>query len=101
MRTTSSLEAINSVIQRSFPGKTNIFKFIESLRLYESRKSEDLHKLSIGEIPYRQLERKRAVDRERERKIVFFSNQLDFGYISVEEFLESMSSHDILPPAGA
>lgn len=85
MRTTSSLEAINSAIQRSFPGQTNIFKFIESLRLYEARKSEDLYKLSTNEILDKQLQRKRAVDRER-KKISYFTAQLKNGDISVSCF---------------
>lgn len=101
MRTTSSLESVNSVIQRSFPGKTNIFKFIDSLKLYESRKSEDLYKLSNGEMSYRQLERKRRVDREREQKIVHLTSQLKNGYITVASFLEYMSANEILPQVGA
>lgn len=100
MRTTSSLEAINSVIQRSFPGQTNIYKFIESLRLYESRKSEDLYKMSTSGISNRQLERKRAVDKEREEKILYFTTQLKNGEISTSLFLESMSGKDVLPPVG-
>lgn len=100
MRTTSSLEAINSAIQRSFPGRTNIYKFIESLRLYEARRSEDLYKLSTNEISDKQLKRKRAVDRERERKISYFTTKLKNGEISVILFLESMSGNDVLPPVG-
>lgn len=100
MRTTSSLEAINSVIQRSFPGHTNIYKFIESLRLYDAQKSENLYKLSINDISNKQLKRKRVVDREREEKILYFTEQLKNGGISITLFLESMSGTDILPGTG-
>ena len=50
MRTTLPVEAINSVIQRSFPNQTTIFKFTESLKLYESIKTTDLYQLEKQEI---------------------------------------------------
>lgn len=59
-----------------FPGQTNIFEFIECLKLYESWKSDDL-------TFNRQLKRKRAVDEEREHKIQYFTTQLKNGEISV------------------
>lgn len=100
MRTTSSLEALNSVIQRSFPAQTNIFKFVESLKLYEARKTTDLYQLSLRNTPSRKLERKRTADREREIKIQYFTRLLKDGEITVTTFLKSMSAKDILPPIG-
>lgn len=91
MRTTSSIEAMNSVIQRSFPSNTHIFKFVESLRLHESIKSSNLYQLSLGDISNQQLLRRRALDRERDEKIKIFSEKLKDGVISTAEFLKSMT----------
>lgn len=100
MRTTSSVESINSAIQRSFPDTTNIFKFIDSLKMYESIKSYDLHQLSLGEMSNNQLERKRKIDKERQEKIKYLTRKLQIGEITVAAFLESMSSKDVLPSIG-
>lgn len=88
MPTTSSVEAVNSLIQRSFPKKTNIFKFIEHLKLFESIKSTDLYQLAQGEITSQKLERKRAEDKQRENRIIVCSDKLKNGDISVVEFLK-------------
>lgn len=98
MRTTSSLEGLNSVIQKTFPKTTTIFKFAESLRLYEASKSTDLYQISTGQITTPQLERRRKADRERDEKIKYLSAELNNGYISIVQFLVSMSEKDILPP---
>lgn len=100
MRTTSSLEGVNSVIQKSFPARTTIFKFAESLRLYEAMKSTDLYQISTGEINTPQLQRRRTADRERNEKIEFLTKEFNNGNISVADFLVSMSDKDILPPSG-
>lgn len=98
MRTTSPMEAINSAIQRSFPRRTNIFKFIECLRLYEAQKSEDL--FNIGDISNVKPKRKRAKDRIRDEKISNLTAQLNSGHISVKSFLELMSENDVALASG-
>lgn len=100
MRTTSSVEAMNSVIQRSLPRNTNIYKFTSNLQLHEAVKSSSLYQISLGEITNKNFERKRREDKLREEKISFFTKLLKDGKISVDEFLECMSGKDILPPVG-
>lgn len=100
MRTTSSLEAENSVIQRWLPRNTNIYKFIETLKMHESIKSSDLHQISMRLCAKNQFERKHKVDRVREEKILYLTTSLENGEISVAAFLEAMSGKDILPPLG-
>lgn len=99
MRTTSSLEALNAIIQKTFPAQTTIFKFVESLRLLESRKSCDLYQLTSG-ISNQHLERRRAADKKRNDKIIHYTGQLMNGEISVAVFLEAMAQRDILPKIG-
>lgn len=99
MRTTSSVEAINSSLQRDFPGKTNIFKFTDSLKLYESEKSSDLHFLSMKKNLDQQLQRRRKEDRIRDAKIQSNTDLLKIGVITPIEFLEAMAE-EVLPESG-
>lgn len=100
MRTTSSVEAVNSTIQRDFPANTNIFKFTESLKMFESEKSSELHNLSLEKNLDRKLQRRRAKDRNREAKIKACTEALKDGTISVLEFLEAMATREFIPEAG-
>lgn len=100
MRTTSSLEGVNSIIQKSFPKITTIFKFAESLRMYEATKATDLYQIGNGQITNPQLERRRKADKERDKKIKYFTAELNSGNISIADFLLSMSDKDIQPPSG-
>lgn len=97
MRTTSSLEALNSAIQHWFPSNPNIYSFIDHLRLYESIKSSDLYQLSTEEISSKQLERRRTKDKNRDEKIKKLTSSLKIGEISVAGFLEAMSDRSVLP----
>lgn len=92
MRTTSSIESLNSVIQRKFPKSRNIYSFIEGLRLQDSIKSSDLYQISIGNITNQQLMRKRPSDQYREQKIQSFSARYQQGNISIETFLKLLST---------
>lgn len=100
MRTTSSLESLNSVIQRNLSKRTNIFRTAKDLRMHEAIKTSDLYQLSTGEISNQQLARKRAADREREEKIKHFSVLLENNDITVPYFLRVMAGKDILPSVG-
>lgn len=100
MRTTSPVESINSYIQRTFPGQTNIFKFVDNLKLHETTKASDLFQLSINEISSKQLKMKRKEDQKRQNKINVLTEHLKSGEISAAIFLESMSVKKILPSTG-
>lgn len=98
MRTTSSVEAINSVIQRTFPPKPSIFHFAEFLQFHESCKSTDLYQLIQNDISSEKLQRRRYEDREREKHISCISNMLRCDEITVADFLEEISN--ALPASG-
>lgn len=87
MRTTSSLEAMNSVIQRTFPSKTNMYKFMENLKMHEAIKSSDMYQLSMDFVTNEHLERRRKEDKIREEKIKTCNEMLENEEISVAEFL--------------
>lgn len=99
MRTTSSLESVNSVLGRSFPAHPHLFKFIECLQLYEFSKSLDMLELVSSNVPENSNQRKRKRDQARNDKISFFTAKLkdefdvEFG---VDSFLEAMACKDIL-----
>lgn len=99
-RTTSLVESINSQIQRSFPARPSILQFTDYLRLHESMKSTDLYQIVQLEIVNDELSRKRATDRARHLKIMHFTDLLKAGEISIAEFLEAMSSKEVLNIAG-
>lgn len=93
MRTTSSLESINSQLQRMLPENAHLYKFIECLRLHESIKSSDLYQISIGNITNQNMKKRRAEDRARDAKIKLLSGKLKKQEISVAGFLRSMSKN--------
>lgn len=91
MRTTSSLESMNSQIQRMLPSNAHLYKFIESLKLHESIKSSDLYQLSKKNITNADLERKRVEDKARDEKIKKLSEKMKTGGLSAMDFLKAMS----------
>lgn len=97
MRTTSSVESLNSQLSRSFAKHAHVFKFIDSLKYHEFDKTLIMFKLAkTSALPKGQLERRRKKDKERDEKIKYFSDLLKDGSISVGEFLESMANKRIV-----
>lgn len=98
MRTTSSLESMNSQLNRFF-GKAhpNIFQFIHKLKYHESRKSNKMSMLIRSTtVSKKQMERKRRKDKERDDKIQYFTKKLEKDEIDLRTFLESMANKEIL-----
>lgn len=57
MRTTSSVEGFNSFLNRSVRLRDHFFKFVESLRLHESRKTDELFNIIHDKVlPKKQLQ---------------------------------------------
>lgn len=100
MRTTSSLESLNSTLGRSVPKHPHIFRFINFIKFHEFVKSCDMLCLTGPDLPDSQLERRRKNDREREEKIQFFTSKLMAREINSSEFLEAMGNKCILPRIG-
>lgn len=98
MRTTSSVESLNSQLNRSFPKHGSIWKFVEQLKSHEFMKATEMAKLmhSDKKSPS-QNQRKRKKDRERDAKIDFFTKMLNANEISPGLFLEAMGNRIILP----
>lgn len=96
MRTTSSLESMNSVLGRGCWKHPQMFKFIDHIRKHEFKKSLDLLNLYKNDGNH-DFKRKRKLDKEREEKISHFTSQLQKGKINVQDFLEAMSDRNVLP----
>lgn len=97
MRTTSSLESVNSVLGRSFPLHPHLFKFIENLQLFEFSKSLDMLELVASNAPVNHHQRRRERDQGRENKIRYFTRKLqdeDDVEFDVGCFLEAMACKD-------
>lgn len=100
MRTTSSLESMNAVIQRKFQKRTHIFKFVKDLRMHDAIQSHDLLHLSSYKNLSPCLTRITANAQIREAKIKYFTENLQNGLITIDDFLKAMSTKEILPPDG-
>lgn len=97
MRTTSSAESLHSTYNRSFPNHPHIFKFVDCLKMHAGVKANTMWSFESNGAADGQLKRKSKIDREREERITYFSALLDFGRISVKEFLNAMASKATLP----
>lgn len=95
MRTTSSLESLNSQLGRSFPKHGHIWRFIEQLKYHEYSKSRDMLRLSRGTNIGKKNKRKK--DKERMERIKFLSILLRDKKITSDEFLEAMAGKNIFP----
>lgn len=101
MRTTSSLEALNSAMGRSFPKHPHIFRFIDRLRLFDLSKSINMLDLIRNNSINEQHKRKRQRDQQREEKIQHFTNELKTSEsMTPGLFLEAMACKDVLPSEG-
>lgn len=70
--------------------------------MYEFSKSTEMLDLVRFNIPSNQLKRKRPRDRARDRKIKYFTGELEkeLPDFTVADFLEAMACKDILPASG-
>lgn len=101
MRTTSSLEALNSAMGRAFPKHPHMFRFIDRLRLLELKKSIDMLDLINNDDINEGYRRKRKRDQTREDKIKYFTEQLKTNQnMTPALFLEAMANKEVLPELG-
>lgn len=96
MRTTSSLEAFNSAINRSVGKKQHYFKFVERIKLHESRSTDRMFGVVHDELPASHFEPRREVDKARQKKIKSNTELLSNGKISVDDFLNAMAADDYM-----
>lgn len=74
--------------------KAHFFKFIEGLKLHESRKTDHLYNLLCGTTPNERFSRSKPRDQERDHKIKFYTNLLSEGEISIKDFLRAMATDE-------
>lgn len=89
MRTISSLESLHSALNRLITHTKHFYKFIECLRLHESRKADQFVSLLQGR-PGIRFQRS-FKNQHRENKIKYFTDQLVNKTISVKQFLKAMA----------
>lgn len=94
MRTTSSLEGYNSVLNRSVPKTGIFFKFVERLKIHESRKADEMFNLITSNTPPKHYMPKHLKDRRRDEKIRNNTDLLKRGVIDTYGFLDAMASED-------
>lgn len=91
MRTTSSVESLNSVLGRSMPKHPNVFRFMDHLRLHEFAKYMDFKESLKPAAGEKQFERQRKDTKDRAKNIQSFTTKLELNEINVVEFMEGVS----------
>lgn len=91
MRTTSSLESFNAVLNRSLVKHGHFFEFTMRLKFHESRKSDEMYYLMYDDVPHNQLQRRKKCDKEREKKVQTNTALLMSGVFSIREFMNAMA----------
>ncbi|XP_055307943.1 uncharacterized protein LOC129572060 [Sitodiplosis mosellana] len=84
-RTTSPLESYHSAMNRLMLKHASFFVFVSYLKLYESRRSDDLYNAIHDKCPVQKAKHRR--DQERDKQIRSDTQLLCSGLISTEEFL--------------
>lgn len=101
MRTTSSLESMNSQMNRMFfKSHPNIFVFIENLKCHEYIEAEEMFNLVNTVVKDRQFERKRFRDRQRDEIIKYYSDLLEQNLITANKFLKDVAEARIFIQKG-
>lgn len=89
MRTISSLESMHSMLNRSLAQKKHFFKFVECLRVHESRKADNFFSLLNG-LPATRFQRNMKNQR-RDDKIKHFTALLLKKTLDVKQFSQAMA----------
>lgn len=95
MRTTSSVESFNAVLNRSIEKRPNFFRLVLALQIHESRKADKMHYVATNcPSPCGHFRKKKKEDEEREQKIVKLTGDLNEGRLSTEGFMLEMAKDD-------
>lgn len=94
MRTTSSLEAFNLQLNKAIEKNPNFFKFVNRLKIHESRKADHFISLVQDGLTDVALKMKHKKDQERNEKIKLNTDLLLTGKSSITEFLNTMAVTD-------
>lgn len=86
------MESLNSILNRSIAKKTHFFRFVARLKLFESKKSNDMALAVNSNLP--QLSSGNKKYQMRNKKIKELTAQFDAGSIDVEDFLKLMASDE-------
>lgn len=90
MRTTSSLEGFNSILNRTI---ANFYRFVERLRIHESRKADEMIDL-VRDLSKKHLQPRHKKDQDLDQKIKHNTSLLCAKIISIVDFLNAMTSVD-------
>lgn len=93
MRTNSSIESMNAVLEKCFPINPDIFQFTDCLREFEFMKVDMLQEIMSGKAVKKCPKRKQVL--ERDMRINTALLNYDNGNLSVAQFLEYLAYEDI------
>lgn len=93
-RTTSPCESFHSAMNRSIPKHANFFVFVDGVKLYESRKSDEFYNAILNKDSSNLNKPRHTKYQELNEKIEYFTKLIIGGTLSTEQFLEAMAEDD-------
>lgn len=95
MRTTSSVESFNAVLNRSIDKHPDFFRLVMALKIHESRKTDHLFYTTHNDPkPDEFFEKKKIRDRERDKTIRGLTAKLNNDELNTEEFMHAMAKDE-------
>lgn len=91
MRTTSSVESFNALLNRSMQKRPDFFNFVMALQIHESRKVDEMFYVAKNPTPDEFFEKKKKQDKNRDKKIRNLTEMLNKNELSTEEFMRAMA----------
>lgn len=92
MRTTSSVESFNALLNGSIEKHPDLFNLVMALKIHESRKADEMFRVANNSpTPDAHFEKKKKKDQERDHKIRFWTQKLIGNEITTEEFMRAMA----------
>lgn len=93
MRTTSSVESFNAVLNRSIHKNPGFFRLILALRVHECRKADEMY-YKVHNVADEYFEKKKIRDQNRDKKIKLLTDALDTGKLNTEGFMVEMAKEE-------
>lgn len=95
MRTTSSVESFNALLNRSIVKSPEFFNLVLSLKIHETRIVDEMWYVSRSNPePNDYFEKKKKKDQERDKKIRVLTKKLNEMELTTEEFMREMAKDE-------
>lgn len=95
MRTTSSVESFNALLNLSIDKHPEFFKLVMALKIHDSRKTDEMFYVANNNpVPDAYFEKKKKKDQERDQKIRSLTDKLEANELDTEAFMRAMAKDE-------